>query len=748
MRNIGKNILDQADGADDRIAMIEGIVKSVRRFDSGYAIVRVKTKRSEETMTGDASHITEGMSIQAHVEYQEHPKYGPQYKIIEIHESGFANLDGLMKYLAGSDFEGLGKASARIIVSYISEMLKTESPDAILKALDDNPKIVLKIPTLTPKAAQSVIDNWDKVRATELCLAEIMAFGMGRRIAMRVKNHFGDDAVAVIRANPYQLTEVSGIGFTTADVIALQMGVERDSIFRAEAATIYVIDQSKINGHCYLPMSTLAEDTVALVNREINHLRVSTAIRNLVTRGELIQESDRIYLATVHAAEKSVADKLRNMINYQAFALVKTPEEFEDLIRPMEEEQGMKFAIEQKEALLTIINSRVCIITGGPGTGKSTLTKAAIDFLSHFGISYKLSSPTGMAAKRLSNATSEEATTIHRLLAFDPASMSFTFNAGNQLFTDCVLVDETSMVDIMLFRSLLDALESTDRLILIGDANQLPSVGAGNVLRDCISSGAIPVVKLQKIFRQAEGSGIVVAAHQILNGITPELPSPRDAKGKNCMFVGAEDPEVLIEYMLKMVGEHLPAGLKLSPDDIQVLTPMRGKGLGVDDLNPKLQAMLNPPSASKPEVRDNFRILRVGDRIMQLRNDYKKEIFNGFVGRIVGITRDDSDKATISVQYPDMPNLVTYTSEDWEDIQLAYATTVHKSQGSEYPCVVLIQHDLHRNMLQRNLLYTGLTRAKKVCVILGTMNALDRAVQNSREQHRNTTLKSLLQAPR
>ena len=722
---------------------IEGTVKSVRRWDSGYTVVKIQPRRGPlETLTGDVSHLSEGMVVKAHVESVDHPKYGTQYKVIEVHESGFATTEGLAKYLASSTFKGIGTATAKAIVAYLADTVE-DDPDAILDAIDNNPDILFKVPNINHKAAADLVGCWHSVREVEKNLGELMGLGLGRKLALKVNKHFGGNGFKIVSGNYYKLTDVPGIGFITADEIALKHGVKRDSVDRAAAATFYVLDQSKMNGHCYLLMSQLASDTAEkLLKGDINLFKVSDAIKLLASQGEVIVEKDRVYLTSVYYAEQEVAKKIKAFINYKSEQFIADLNELNTLLQPIEDARGIAFAPEQKDALFTILNSRVCVITGGPGTGKSTLTYAAIKLLEEFGISYKLCSPTGMASKRLANATEEEASTIHRLLIFREGE--FVHNASNPLWTDCVLVDETSMVDISLCRSLLSAIETSSRVILIGDADQLPSVGAGNVLRDIIASGAVPVVRLQTIFRQAAGSAITVAAHDILHGRVPNMPSPRQSKGNNCMFIGAEEPSVLIDYVLKMVGESLPkSGLGIGPDDIQVLTPMRGRGLGVDDLNPKLQALLNPANPEKAEIVDNFLTFRVGDRVMQTRNDYNKNVFNGYVGKIASISRHE-DTAALFVKYPDMESPVEYSSEEWDDLQLAYASTIHKSQGSEYPAVILLMHPSHRNMLQRNLFYTGLTRAKKICIVAGTMGAVEQAVNNSKEAHRNTTLKQLL----
>ena len=428
------------------------------------------------------------------------------------------------------------------------------------------------------------------------------------------------------------------------------------------------------------------------------------------------------------------------MLSYRTEPLYPTLEKLKERLATLD--LGIALAPEQEEAIFTVMNSRVAIITGGPGTGKSTALKCLVAIFDHHNMHYELCAPTGRAAKRITETTQKPARTIHRLLETSQEG-GFNYKQGNPLMTNVVVVDETSMVDVMLMRHLLDAMEKNQRLILVGDADQLPSVGPGSVLRDLIASEKVPTVKLERIFRQDKGSAIIVAAHDVLHGTMPHLPTPKNRKGGNCMFVGAGDQAELIQHILFLVGTALP-NFGVPSSDIQVLTPMRERGLGINDLNPELQRILNPPSSDKEEVQTGARIFRVGDRVMQTSNDYKKGVFNGDMGVIAGITRI-SDASVMHIQYPDMENTIPYTASEWDALLHGYCITCHKAQGSEYPAVILICHPSQANMLQRNWLYTGMTRAKKWLIIAGTEDGVAMAVNNTKERQRNTMLRQRVQ---
>lgn len=724
--------------------VIKGEIVKMRCFDGGYTILNVipdkdspiqSTSTWGATLVGNMPKFAEGMIISATVEPVEHAKYGLQYKMLEIQESGFNKAEALIDFLSSKLFNGIGPILAKKIVDKFG--LDT------LEILDDNPERILDVEGMSRSKCDKFIEQWKEQRAAHQALAQLVTMGMTMGMAMKAYSHFESSVVEIVKENPYSLIEIPSIGFHKADDIAIKMGVKRNSQYRVMAAISYLLDTIMWSvGHCYLTELVLVSKTLELLNNDVVQKEVRACLQTMESNLTIITEENRIYLSHVYMAEKSVAETLKKMLEYSDKKIYSSIDEMKIDMQQFNIMQNIKLADEQYDAIYTAVNSRVCIITGGPGTGKSTLTKAICGLLDAKKISYKLCAPTGRAAKRLSEATLNTAETIHRMLGFKNGA--FEHDSTNPLMADCGLVDEVSMVDILLFRNLIDALDYDCRLIMVGDADQLPSVGPGNVLHDLIDSGIIPVVRLKTIFRQSKGSAIVDVAHQILHGEVPVLASPAKSGGKNCMLVTADDPAMLIEHVSALISTHLPkANIKHS--DIQLLTPMRERGLGVNDFNPVMQQLINPPSPTKNEINANFRTLRVGDRVMHIHNDYKKEVFNGDIGLIAAITKDDSGSGSmIFVQYPDKDSLVPYDQSDWDDIVLAYASTVHKSQGGEYPVVILVLHPSQSIMLQRNLFYTGLTRARRLCIIVGTEDAIKTAVHNNKIQKRNTTLKHRL----
>jgi exodeoxyribonuclease V alpha subunit len=505
------------------------------------------------------------------------------------------------------------------------------------------------------------------------------------------------------------------------------------------------------------------DGVVGLLRPDVSGLDVQTAVKDVAGAGGgagIRYENGKVYLASLYNYERFCAKKLQTMMANPRPPIYRDIEALRSELDSLGITNEFTLAPEQEEALMNAMNSRVAVITGGPGCGKSTITRALCQLMDAHNIRYRLCSPTGRAAKRLTECvggtlvpTDENpdpnpnrmASTIHRLLEYHPQESGFLYNLNNPLVTDCVIADESSMIDIKLFYDLVSAMEDDDRLVLVGDANQLPSVGPGNVLRDIIASGVVPTVKLQRVFRQAQGSFITEVAHDILHGKVPHIPVPSQSKGKNCMFAGATEIEDLKDIILTLVSKVLPSkGFK--PSDIQILTPMRERGLGINDLNPILQGAINPPAPHKTEFNAGIgRTFRVGDRVMQTRNNYDKNVFNGEQGEVVGIDRA-SDPVTLGVKFPDQDDAVIYEQSELDELLHAYAITVHRSQGSEFPVALVLVHPSHSVMLQRNLFYTGLTRAKKLCIVVGTDGAIKRAVDNATEQARNTTLAQLLRA--
>lgn len=739
----------------DGVVTVQGEVKSVRKFDSGWTIVKIDQPGkagslldSSLTLVGTMPELTEGMSVTVRGRHTNHDKFGPQFKVSEVLESGYSGNQGIARYLAGEDFPDVGDVTASAIVAHFGA--------DTLSILDDDPSRVFEVEGVPRRRLEQVATKWHESRQKHRELSELLALGISPGLANRVIRHFGEGvAEAKVKSDPYSLADVHGFGFRRADEVAMRVGVMPDSPARAKAATLYTIREAEANGHCYIERDDLAKKVEELTG--VPSHKVGSALMSLASEDRVVIENGEetmVFTAELHHAETEVADSLRSLLDYgegaeyyaDDAALMADLREFASLPEDFVPDES------QIEAVMAALNKRVVVITGGPGTGKSTISKAVVALLEHQGLSVSLCSPTGRAAKRLGETTGRPASTIHRLLEYSPQVNGFKRNAANPLGVDVVLVDEFSMVDIRLFRDLIRAMERNDRLILVGDADQLPSVGPGNVLRDLIKSGAVPVVRLRHIHRQAQGNTIVQVAHDVLHGVAPSLPVPRERGDKNCVFVGVGGQGELEEYLLLLITRELPKLVKsdkspVTPRDIQVLTPRRRGKYSVEELNPILQSSLNPPATGKEELRDGDRIFRVGDRVMQMKNNYNlgdNGVFNGDVGYVSAVRRS-ADGSSISVKYPDMRDPVDYAEDIFNQIQHAYIQTVHKAQGSEVPVLIFLLFNAHGIMLQRNLVYTGITRAKQMCVVMGEEDAFAKAVRNDREVRRNTSLKQKLQ---
>jgi exodeoxyribonuclease V alpha subunit len=723
---------------------IEGEVLSQKSFDSGYAILRVEIDKGNiATLVGDMPNFASGIRVEASAQKVDHPKYGMQFKVVNIQEKGFATLEGVINYLSGSNFNGIGKSYARLIVDHFG--------DQVLNILDHDISKIYKVPGLPQAKAESIEEQWSENRLIHKLMAQLVKYNLTPNMVIKIHDHFGDQTLKIVQNEPYRLTEVYGIGFHKADELALSAGLPRHSADRIEAAIMFVMTNASMqNGHCYINHKTLGDSVILLLQNDVNLIEVLNSIKNLQKKGPLIIEDDRIYLSSIHQIEKRVAEYISDMMKYKSNKYYNS---IQDLDRDLSTigMQDFKFSEEQKQAIMSALNNRVFIITGGPGSGKTTITKAICALLELKKINFNLCSPTGRAAKRLMESTLREAKTIHRLLEFKKEG--FLFCEDNPLKTDCVIVDETSMVDLLLFDNLISAMESNDRLILIGDVNQLPAVGPGNILKDLINSCKVPYVKLSKVFRQDSKSAIVEAAHNIIEGQVPDLILPSQAKGKNFLFASGEKIEDTVAIIKHLVTKTLPSvkvnDKNLTFDDIQIITPLREKGLGVNDINPIIQECANPKDPSKEELHagnlpSGPRIFRIGDRVMQIKNDYDKNVYNGDMGKIVGINKN-VNPVQIGVRFQDSNELVMYKQHELDNLQHCWCITCHKSQGGEFPAVIMVAHDSQTTMLQRNLFYTGITRAKKICIVVGTSSAVRHAINNTKENKRNTTLQNRLE---
>jgi exodeoxyribonuclease V alpha subunit len=571
----------------------------------------------------------------------------------------------------------------------------------------------------------------------------LQGHGVSPAYAAKIFRAYGQAAIATVKANPYRLAQdIYGIGFKSADRIARELGISPEAPARAEAGLLFVLGEMADQGHVYTPEAALFREAESAL--ELPLAGLPAALATLAAEGKLVLEEPApggrlVFLSALHAAEIAVA---RGIADLLAAPGRRTLPEADRMVAWVEGATGMTLASAQRAAVETALREKVLVITGGPGTGKTTILRAILRILERQGWRAHLAAPTGRAAKRMAEAAGRSASTIHRLLEWNPRAAAFQRNAGRPLETDLVVVDEASMLDLPLAEHLLAAVPPQATLLLVGDADQLPSVGPGTVLRDILESGRVPAVRLTEIFRQAEQSRIVVNAHRVNRGEFPELPGPEERATSDFYFLQEDDPAEVQARLVELVRQRLPAHYGLDPlEEIQVVTPMHRGPLGSAQLNALLQAALNPSRGERSEVTRGGRIFRVGDRVMQLRNNYEREVFNGDIGRIRAV---DATEQTVTVRIDERD--VSYDLSELDELTLAYAITVHKSQGSEYPCVVLPLHTTHYVMLQRNLLYTAITRARRLLVAVGSRKALAIAVRQTAGRSRCSRLAERLSA--
>lgn len=691
--------------------------------DSGFTVARLQPDDGGDelaTIVGVLSNVAIGSTLKLSGRWQRDSRHGLQFRFDRYQVSKPNTVKGIEKYLSSGLIKGVGTAYASRIVSHFGA--------ATLEVLDQTPDRLSEVSGLGRKLIERIKLAWQEQKDVH----EIMIFLQGHNIssayAVKIYKTYGREALRVVREDPYRLTEdIWGIGFRIADQIAVSVGLRSDDPGRIRAGLLFALNEAVNEGHCYLEQRELVENARTFLDVLVE--LIESRLSELVAEEKLVVSGERIYPSFLYEAECVVAESLLRIADGALpWGKLNPAKELQGIRKLM----GFALAPEQSDALQIALENRLTVLTGGPGTGKSTILKAMILMLEEKGVRIALAAPTGRAAKRLGEATNRDASTIHRLLGFTAFGGGFSHNRENPLAVDLVVIDEASMLDIGLAKALLQAVPAGAAVLLVGDGDQLPSVGPGNFLGDLVDCGLIRIARLTKIFRQGEGSLISINAARINSGEFFDLLP--DYKGdKDFYYIARETPEEIENEVVSLCGGRLARKYGFDTKrDVQVLTPMRKGGIGTENLNQRLQDVINPVTGKGANDNDRF---RVGDKVMQLRNNYEKEVFNGDLGFVAEI---DSDEKTMVVEVDG--RLIRYELAEISELQLAYAVTVHKSQGSEFPCVILPVHTVHYPLLQRNLLYTGITRGRQLVVVVGSRKALSIAIANNQMRKRNSGL--------
>lgn len=760
---------------------ISGSVERVTYYnaENGYSVIRLNPdsrgmlpfkyasgRDALITVVGNLPEVNPGEWLRLSGRWINHSEYGRQFQAEMCEQALPASVEGIKRYLGSGMIRGVGRVMAERIVKQFGE--------ETLDVIEGEPQRLREIMGIGPKRIGNIKKAWDEQRAIKDVMIFLQSHGVSTALAIKIYKKYEDEALAVVQTTPYRLVQdVYGIGFKTADKIAQALGLAHDDPGRIEAGIAYTLNRMAEEGHVYVPQEELEPEAANILG--LQQEKITSVIdtlenedfikRDTITRGSAgyevgastvsgpaakgapapaaVKEERAVYLTPFYYSEIGVTNRLGRLVEHptsRLHALQRKVANHQDPGRGMETAAtGQPYSVsnpqslspEQHHAIHTAITNKVTILTGGPGTGKTTTLRALLDTLDRGGHTYVLAAPTGRAAKRLAEATGRQAKTIHRLLEFKPGE-GFGRHEHNPVDADIVVIDETSMLDLVLANSLLKAVGPDSHLLFVGDVDQLPSVGAGDVLRDLIDSGVAAVVRLQTIFRQAANSLIVQNAHRINQGQMPLTPTD----GRDFFLFVKEDPDELVELLVDIVRRRVPQKFGMDAlDDIQVLSPMYNGSAGVNNLNDRLQAALNPPSGRKPERRLSGRVFRVGDKVMQMTNNYDKNVYNGDIGRVTAL---DPLQQTMTVSIDGAP--VVYDFLEVDELTHAYAISVHKSQGAEYRCVVMPVITQHYMMLQRNLLYTAVTRARELVVMVGTRRAIAIAVRNNRVTERHSAL--------
>lgn len=700
--------------------------------ETGFCVLKVKAKGHKDlvVVVGACAVITAGEWIEAGGFWIQDRQYGQQFKAVHLRSTPPTTLNGIEKYLGSGMIKGIGPV-------YASKLVKAFGED-VFTIIEEDPEKLKTVSGIGPYRREKIIAGWTAQKAIRDIMLFLHSFGISTARAVRIYKTYGDNAVDLIRQNPYRLAQdISGIGFVSADKIALCLGIEKDSLIRARAGISYALGKAMDDGHCGLPTSALLASCQELL--EVDESLISQALTLELEQGNVIKDTIRniecIFLGGLYRAKRGISERLQ--------ALIKVPIPWPEIdadkaIEWVEEKHAITLSATQKQALKEAIQSKVMIITGGPGVGKTTLLHSLLKILKAKHTNILLAAPTGRAAKRLEEATGLEARTIHRLLEMNPMAGGFSKNEESPLDCDLVVVDESSMIDVPLFYSLLKAIPPRAALLLVGDADQLPSVGPGQILADLIASKSLPCIQLTEVFRQTVKSKIVSVAHTINRGVMPELRGY--GPDSDFFFLEANEPEEALNLIIDLTTRRLPEKLGLNPlNDIQILSPMARGMVGARTLNMELQKALNPPNDhSLQKFGWSF---SVKDKVMQIQNNYQREVYNGDIGIIKHIDKEEGE-VVITFDGRD----IVYDVNELDEIVLSYAMTIHKSQGSEYPAVIIPLTTQHYSMLQKNLVYTAITRGKSLVILVGQRKALAIAVKNNKAKRRWSMLEERLRS--
>lgn len=707
----------EAAGDDSRSIVVEGVVERIvyESDDTGFLVARLQEegKQNLTTFVGTVMAVSPGETVRLNGHWEENPRFGKQLRVEQYETILPATVQGIEKYLGSGLVKGVGPVYAKRLV----DAFGVET----LRVIDEEPHRLRRVEGIGKKRADQIRRAWEEQKAIQSIMMFLQGHGIGVGQAVRIYKQYGDGAVAVIRDNPYRLADdVAGIGFKGADTIAAELGVEKDAPQRLQAGIRYTLRASAGEGHAFQKRGALLRDAASLL--EVDTERLEGPLDRLLEEQQIIAEGDAVYTRELYEHETGCDRYLKRLMTAPS---QEVPIQVEKAIQWVEKTQSITLAEEQREAVRMACREKVFVVTGGPGTGKTTIINGLIAIFTYKKLSVQLAAPTGRAAKRMEDATDREAMTLHRLLEYSPRHGAFTHDENNPLAGDMFIVDECSMIDLPLMHGLLKAIPPHARLCLVGDVDQLPSVGPGTVLMDTIASGVVPTTRLKTVFRQAAQSGIIANAHRINTGQEPNFNT------EDFFLIERSDAHKAVETILELVTERMPKKFGLDPlGDIQVLAPMHRGAAGVANLNEVLQQALNADGAPVP--RKSFRI---GDKVMQMRNNYELDVYNGDTGIVHAVHDDDEE---VEIRFVD--RAVLYPFDALDNLNLAYAATIHKSQGSEYPAVVIPLLSQHFPMLQRNVLYTAVTRGKRLVIIVGTAKAVRQAVHNTESTRRNTRL--------